>query len=56
MNLIKGRPTDILFLSLKVVLQRANLRQGGKDKAEDQVAYHLQLAQLVAVTILLAAV
>ena len=47
---------SIRFWSFQVVLQRANLRPGEENKeAEDQDAF-LQVAQLVAVTVLLAAV
>ena len=46
----------IFKLILQVVLQRANLRPGEEEKEENTDIYHLQLAQLVAVTALLAAV
>ena len=45
-----------MCFQFQVVLQRANLRPGEEDAESSPDDYHLQLAQLVAVAVLLAAV
>eukprot|EP00090_Calanus_glacialis_P015557 TRINITY_DN24560_c0_g1_i1.p1 TRINITY_DN24560_c0_g1~~TRINITY_DN24560_c0_g1_i1.p1 ORF type:complete len:138 (-),score=39.08 TRINITY_DN24560_c0_g1_i1:168-581(-) len=46
----------VLYCFGEVVLQRANLRPGEDEKEDYTDVYHIQIAQLVTVTVLLAAV